>query len=72
MGLSAKSLAHQSKAKKPGHFFLSWHEKPQQYSGSVFLQELFPSSALSFSSQLYNQLQLVLYTGCQAAGNGQT
>lgn len=52
VGLSAKSLAHQSKAKKPGHFFLSWHEKPQQYPGSVFLQELFPSSALSFSSQL--------------------
>lgn len=49
VGLSAKSLAHQSKAKKMGHFFLSWREKPQQYSGSNFLQELFPSLALSFS-----------------------
>lgn len=41
VGLSAKSLAHQSKAKKPGHFFLSWHEKPQQYSGSVFFTRAF-------------------------------
>lgn len=74
VGLSAKSLAHQSKARKMGHFFLSWHERPQQYSGSpfFFLQELFPSPALSFSSQLHNHLLLVLYTGCQAAGNDQT
>lgn len=36
VGLSAKSLAHQSKARKMGHFFLSWHERPQQYSGSPF------------------------------------
>lgn len=64
VGLSAKSLAHQSKAKKMGHFFLSWREKPQQYSGSNFFTRAF--------SKFSPELQLLLYTGCQAAGNGQT
>lgn len=41
VGLSAKSLAHQSEARKMGHFFLSWHERPQQYSGGPFFYKSF-------------------------------
>lgn len=33
----------------------------------VFLEELVPSSDLSLSSQLYNQLQLALSAGCWPA-----
>lgn len=74
VGLSAKCLAHQSKAKKMGHFFLSWHEKPQQYSGSPFF---FTRAFSKFSPELQQSALQPASAGalpmeCQAAGNGQT